>query len=79
MNGSKLLRQGLFAAATTLALGFGAREALATPGAASGASGAYCTALWAAKCNDICVNKGYDYGVCQEPGACVCGRYPLEE
>jgi hypothetical protein len=72
----KLLRNGLFAAASTLALGFGALEALAAPAAPS--SGAYCTATWAAKCNSICAGKGYDYGVCQEPGACVCGNYPLD-
>jgi hypothetical protein len=72
------LRQGLFAAGTTLALGFGAMEALAAPRAAAPA-GAYCTAQWASKCNDICVNQGYDYGVCEEPGRCVCGIYPPAE
>ena len=78
MNRGKIARQGLFAAAVTLALGFGARETLAAPGATAGAA-AYCTATWAAKCNDICTSKGYDYGVCQEPGACVCGFYPLDK
>lgn len=73
MNRSKLL----FAAAVTLALGFGAKEALATPQHEQGGA-RYCTAIWAAKCNDICMNKGYDYGVCQEPGACICGNYPLD-
>lgn len=72
-----IARQGLFAALTTLALGFGAREALASP-TGQATAGAYCTATWAAKCNDICQGKGYDYGVCQEPGACVCGFYPVE-
>lgn len=74
MTRSKILRQGLFAAAATLTLGFGAREALAAPGA-SNAGAAYCTATWAAKCNDICMGKGYDYGVCVEPGSCSCGFY----
>jgi hypothetical protein len=78
MTGSKTVQRGLFAAAMTAALGFGAMEALAAPGAAKTA-GAYCTATWAAKCNDICVGKGYDYGVCQEPGSCVCVREPLEK
>ena len=77
MMRSKLLRQGLFAAATTLSLGFGAIEAMAAPGTRGGTA-AYCTATWASKCNDICQGKGYDYGVCQEPGACVCGNYPLD-
>lgn len=78
MKKISILRHGLFAAATTLALGFGAREALAAPEAASGAA-AYCTATWAAKCNQICTDKGYDYGVCQEPGSCVCGFYALDK
>lgn len=76
MQTSKIARQGLFAVATTFALGFGAMEALAEPAARE--SAAYCTATWAAKCNDICQGKGFDYGVCQEPGACVCGNYPVE-
>jgi hypothetical protein len=76
MKRIKILRHGLFAAATTLALGFGARQALAAPGATAGA--AACTAIWAAKCNDICQGKGYDYGVCDSAtGACVCQNYPL--
>lgn len=79
MNRGKLLRQGLFATVTTLSLGFGAMEALAAPGAESSSGRAYCTATWAAKCNDICQGRGYDYGVCQEPGSCVCGFYPPEE
>lgn len=71
MKGSKIARQGLFAAVTTLALGFGAREALASPGAQS--APAACTATWAAKCNDICIGKGYDYGTCDSAtGACKC-------
>lgn len=74
---SKIARQGLFAVATTFALGFGAIEALAEPAAGTGKA-AYCTATWAAKCNDICQGKGYDYGVCQEPGACVCGFYAVD-
>jgi hypothetical protein len=78
MKGGTIARQGLFAMATTFTLGFGAREALAAPGAQAEA-GAYCTATWAAKCNQICTDRGYDYGVCQEPGSCVCGFYPLEE
>jgi hypothetical protein len=73
----KFLRQGLFAAVTTLALGFGAREALAAPAQKDGA--AACTATWAAKCNDLCQAKGWDYGVCDSAtGACVCGNYPLD-
>jgi hypothetical protein len=76
MNGSKLLRQGLFAVATTLSLGFGAMEALAAPREA-GISAA-CTALWAAKCNDLCQNKGFDYGVCDSvTGQCLCRNEPL--
>lgn len=73
MKKISILRRGLFAAVTSLALGFGAREALAAPTTAENA--AYCTATWAAKCNDICTGKGFDYGVCQEPGSCVCGFY----
>jgi hypothetical protein len=69
-------RSKLLFAAATLALGFGSMEALAAPNAEQGGA-AYCTATWAAKCNQICTDKGYDYGVCQEPGACVCGFYPL--
>ena len=77
MKRIKILRHGLFAAATTLALGFGARQALAAPGATGDA--AACTATWAAKCNDICVGKGYDYGTCDsQTGACLCWREPLE-
>jgi hypothetical protein len=77
MKVGKIARQGLFAAATTFALGFGAMEALAAPGAA--AAPAACTAIWAAKCNDICQGKGYDYGICDgATGACVCGFYPAE-
>ena len=75
---SQRLRPGLFAVAPTAALGFGAMEAMAKPTTAGGAR-AYCTATWAAKCNDICVGKGYDYGVCQEPGSCVCVREPLRK
>lgn len=78
MKVGKIARQGLFAVATTFALGFGAMEALAAPGAQAGTA-AYCTATWAAKCNQICTDRGYDYGVCQEPGSCVCGFYPPEE
>ena len=77
MKVGKIARQGLFAAATTFALGFGAREALAAPGAKA-APAAYCTATWAAKCNQICTDRGYDYGVCQEPGSCVCGFYEVD-
>lgn len=77
MNGSKLLRQGLFTAGVTLALGFGAMEALATPGAPS--RGAACTATWAAKCNEICLGQGYDYGICDgATGRCVCKFYPAK-
>jgi hypothetical protein len=77
MTKSKIARQGLFALATTFALGFGAMEALAEPVAKSG-TGAYCTAIWASKCNQICTDRGFDYGVCEEPGRCVCGNYPVE-
>lgn len=78
MTGSKIVRQGLFAAATALAMGFGAREALAAP-AAEASVRAACTATWAAKCNDICVGKGYDYGTCDsQTGACLCWRDPLK-
>lgn len=78
MRNSKILRQGLFAAATTLALGFGTLEALAAP-SAERAPAAYCTAQWAAKCNDICVNRSYDYGTCDgETGACLCWLFPVE-
>jgi hypothetical protein len=77
MKRNMIARQGLFAAVMALALGFGAMEALAEPGAARGA--AACTAQWAAKCNDICASKGYDYGVCDSAtGACLCRNYPLD-
>jgi hypothetical protein len=75
MRHFKIARQGLFAAVTTLALGFGAREALAAPQAE--ATAAACTATWAAKCNDICMGKGYDYGTCDSAtGQCRCWLYP---
>lgn len=77
MTRSKLLRQGLFAAMTTMALGFGTMEALAAPSARADA--AACTALWAAKCNQICTDQGWDYGVCDgATGRCVCGLYPQD-
>lgn len=78
MKGTTILRQGLFAAATTLALGFGAMEAMAAPGARAGTAAA-CTATWAAKCNQICQDKGYDYGICDSAtGQCLCRNEPLE-
>lgn len=76
MKVGKIARQGLFAVATTFSLGFGAREALATPRAE--ARPMACTALWAAKCNELCQNKGWDYGVCDSAtGQCLCRNEPL--
>lgn len=78
MMGIKIARQGLFAAVTALALGFGALEALAAPGAPDGTASA-CTAAFAVKCNGICETQGWDYGTCDAAtGRCLCWRYPAK-
>ncbi|HEY0016438.1 MAG TPA: hypothetical protein VGC13_08975 [Longimicrobium sp.] len=72
MQRSKTVRQGLFGAAVTLALGFGAMEAVAAPGATAGAT-AVCTYTFARQCNQNCQSWGYDYGLCDpETGMCIC-------
>jgi hypothetical protein len=69
MQRSKMVRQGLFAAAVTLALGFGAKEALAAPAAQSVA-----TTCRPYLCNQWCQDQGYAVGFCEPEtgGKCLC-------
>lgn len=73
-----ILRTGLIAGAVSLGLGFGVVEALAAPGAPAAAEAA-CSALWAAKCNQLCIDRGYDSGTCDAAtGQCLCWQSPVD-
>jgi hypothetical protein len=67
-----ILRNGLFAAVTVAALGFGATQALAAPGAR--ASRMACDAAADARCVTYCQSKHYDTGWCDPlwAGGCHC-------
>lgn len=59
-------------AAFALALGFGAREALAAPAAGTAAAACY-----PEQCEWFCNQKGYPAGYCNggTSGSCVCVRF----
>lgn len=63
------LRNGVFAAVTAAALGFGATQALAAPQEKQGAR--LCSNENHAYCNQLCWNKGADGGYCTYQG-CKC-------
>lgn len=69
MSRTKMLRNGLFAAVTLSALGFGGAQAFATPAAA--ASARACDPYTDNQCRIRCENNGYDTGSCQV-GYCRC-------
>lgn len=58
----RILRNGLFSAVTVAALGFGATQALAAPGAT--ASRMACDARADSRCRTYCQSNGYDTGWC---------------
>ena len=69
----EMLRNGLFAAATIAALGFGGAQAFATPSDA--AREPTCNPLPNTPCNTWCQDKGYDYGICITQTNCRCYFY----
>jgi hypothetical protein len=66
MTGSARVRNVVFSLATTLALGFGAAQAFAAPGAAAGAAVQACTSLQSYRCGQDCKSRGYPWGTCAE-------------
>lgn len=63
----------LLCAAVTLALGFGARQALASPGPSPSGAGPACDEQ---KCDYRCITQmGANYGFCLN-GTCVCRSGP---
>ena len=64
MSRTKMLRNGLFAAATLSALGFGAAQAFAAPAAPT--SRFACNPWDEPRCIEYCQNKGADTGTCDE-------------
>jgi hypothetical protein len=60
-------RRALFALATAAALGFGAQQAFAAPGAAADARA--CTN---AQCDADCKARGYGGGICAGSWGCAC-------
>lgn len=74
LRSTRMLRHGLFAAATMAALGFGATQALAAPRAEADAARA-CSNLNHAQCRDSCRAMGYDTGSCVAGGGCWCVHY----
>lgn len=63
----------LLCAAVTLSLGFGARQALASPGPGPSSAGPACDEQ---KCDYWCVTQmGANYGFCLN-GTCVCRSGP---
>lgn len=69
MSRTKMLRNGLFAALTLSALGFGGAQAFATPAVAAGARA--CDPYTDNQCRIRCERNGYDTGSCQI-GYCQC-------
>jgi hypothetical protein len=74
MNGSSRIRNAAFAAATVLALGFGAAQAFAAPQPAvkSGEKAFYCSPT---SCNFDCQRRGAVGGFCENLGgyqSCAC-------
>jgi len=61
------LVRALFGGAVTVALGFGATQAFATPKPA--ATAPLCTAQ---QCTLSCLQRGYAGGVCNPQAMCVC-------
>lgn len=64
---SRRMHRGLFALATAAALGFGAAQAFASPGAAAEAE----RACSGGQCNRDCRARGADGGFCDQ-GGCIC-------
>jgi hypothetical protein len=68
---TRMLRQGVFAAATIAALGFGATQAFAAPRAQADAA-RVCSRGQHEMCHATCVWYGYDRGWCIGDGLCEC-------
>ena len=70
----RMIRKGLFGVATTVALGFGATQALAAPDEAGSAGRRACDPWRQAQCMDWCQSQGYDAGECNPffVGGCRC-------
>ena len=60
-------RGGMFAAVMAAALGFGAAQAFASPGAAAQTE----RACSGGQCRSDCRARGYDGGFCDQ-GGCIC-------
>ncbi|HEU4881680.1 MAG TPA: hypothetical protein VFT45_05530, partial [Longimicrobium sp.] len=72
---SHKLRNGLFSAVTVAALGFGATQVFASPGA--GAAARACSVQRDIYCNGWCQSQGWDAGRCNPlyTGGCQCWFY----
>jgi hypothetical protein len=72
MSQAKMLRNGLFAAVTATALGFGATQAFAVP--SGGATARACSTQQHAWCDQWCRSRGFDGGECNPlyQGDCRC-------
>jgi hypothetical protein len=64
---TRRMQRGLFAAAMAAALGFGAAQAFASPGAAADVE----RACSGGQCNRDCKARGADGGFCDQ-GGCIC-------
>ena len=65
---TRSMQKGTFAAVMAAALGFGATQALASPG---GTSADEMRACASGQCTQDCRKIGYNVGVCEQ-GTCVC-------
>lgn len=73
MTRSKMLRQGLFAAAMAATLGFGAAQAFAAPSARDAAR-RMCSPEDQVRCHEHCMYMGADTSHCYY-GRCTCVTY----
>ncbi len=70
MTRTRMLRPGLFAAAMTAVLGFGAAQAFGSPAGPDRARG-MCTIESEQQCRNQCLSYGADGGSCSS-GVCRC-------
>lgn len=75
MTGSTRIRNAVYSAATVLALGFGAAQAFAAPGAPQKDAGASCSGTQINSCYYSCRSRGYMSGICELSSS----GYPLCE
>ncbi len=72
MNGRAQIRNVVFSVATMFALGFGAVQAFAAPGAAPQRNADSCTGAQWQSCYWSCRSQGYRSGICE-----VYNGYPV--